>query len=272
MLTLLAAPFIHAFWHSPEVLKIVSENAGIDLVPAMDYEIGHTNVQLGPGGVEAARMTPIEPPKATKDAIAAFEKDSPDNQTKTDQTKPVIEWHRDSHPFVCVVMLSDAEHMAGGETELQCGDGERTVKVKSPGLGAATILQGRYITHTAAPATNMPERVTIVTSFRPKDPTLLDETTNMNIRNKSHLSELYYQWTTYRLDVLAQRAQIAADALRKRYRENVLMSDDEGKAGLCRVDTVNIEEVEKWVNDQIAYMQQTLHEMRPLETRNGRVW
>ena len=118
----------------------------------------------------------------------------------------------------------------------------------------------------------MPERVTLVTSFRPRDPTLLDETTNMNIRNKSHLTELYYQWTTYRLDVLAQRAQIAADALRKRYDENFMASDPEGKKGLCRVETVDVAEVEKWVHDQIAYMQQTLHEMRPLETRGGRVW
>ena len=100
--------------------------------------------------------------------------------------------------------------------------------------GCATILQGRYINHTVAPATNMPERVTIVTSFRPKDPTLLDETTNMNIRNKSHLTELYYQWTTYRLDVLAQRASIAVDALRNRYEDNVKSSDPDGKRGLCQ--------------------------------------
>ena len=138
--------------------------------------------------------------------------------------------------------------------------------------GCATILQGRYITHTAAPAANMPERVTIVTSFRPRDPTLLDETTNMNIRNKSHLAELYYQWTMYRLDVLAKRAQVAADTLRKRYEGNVMTSDAESKQGLCRIETVNVAEVEDWVSKQMEYMQKTLHEMRPLETRNGRVW
>jgi hypothetical protein len=110
----------------------------------------------------------------------------------------------------------------------------------------------------------MPERVTIVTSFRPRDPTLLDETTNANVRNKSHLSELYYQWTTYRLDVLAQRAQIAAQALRERYQENVEHSDRDGKPGLCRVDTVSIPEVRKWTDEHITYMQQTLHEMRPV--------
>ena len=165
------APFIHSFWHSPEVLKIISENAGIDLVPALDYEISHTNVQLGPEGIDGARATPIEPPVATEEAIAGFESDQSRPEGTTDQAKPVLEWHRDSHPFVCIVMLSDGRHMTGGETELACGDG-RTVKIKAPQMGCATILQGRYITHTVALATNMPERVSIVTSCvcsSPKD-------------------------------------------------------------------------------------------------------
>jgi hypothetical protein len=131
--------------------------------------------------------------------------------------------------------------------------------------GSAVILQGRYISHTAAPITNMPERITIVTSFRPRDPTLLDESTNMNVRNKSHLTELYYQWTTYRLEVFAERARLAVDALKKRYEENVKASDKDGKGGLCRVETVNVEEVESWAKEQIAYIQQTVYEMRPLK-------
>ncbi|KAM0716037.1 hypothetical protein Q7P37_008551 [Cladosporium fusiforme] len=261
------APFVHAFWNSPEVLQIVSENAGVDLVPALDYETAHTNVQLGPGGLEEVRRTPVEPPVATPEAIARLEQGEEKPDQVTDQEKPIIEWHKDSHPFVCVVMLSDAQYMQGGETELLRGDG-KTLKVKAPQMGSAVILQGRYITHTAAPVLNMPERVTIVTSFRPRDPRLIDDMTNMNIRNKSHLSELYYQWTTYRLDVLAQRATLASKALRERYEENVARSDPEGKKGLCRVETVEYAEVEKWVGEQIAYMQQTLHEMRPLE--NGR--
>ena len=98
------APFIHSFWHSPEVLEIISRNAGIDLVPVMDYEICHTNVQLGPNGISGVHATPIEPPVATGTAIAAFEREQSKEQVTTDQTKPVVEWHRDSHPFVCVVM------------------------------------------------------------------------------------------------------------------------------------------------------------------------
>ncbi|KAH8807708.1 hypothetical protein F5884DRAFT_752290 [Xylogone sp. PMI_703] len=248
--------FIHQFWHSPEVLKIVSDLAGVDLIPAMDYEINHANIQLGPGGLDAARETPVEPPVATEEAIRQFEVEKPKHKAITDQTAPIVEWHKDSHPWVCVVMLSDARYMSGGETELMKADGT-TLKVKAPQMG-------RYISHTAAPVTNMPERVTIVTSFRPRDPLLLDETTNANIRNKSHLTELYYQWTTYRLEVLQERARLAVEDLRKRYDENVKKSDPEGKPGSCRVETVNVAEVETWANDQIKYIQQTLYEMRPL--------
>ena len=113
----------------------------------------------------------------------------------------------------------------------------------------------------------MSERVTLVTSFRPKDPTLHDETTNANVRNKSLLPELYRQWTIYRLDVIAERARIEADALRKRYAENVARSDPDGKPGYCPLETVNVRELEKWVGKQIEYLQQTLYQMRPLEGR-----
>jgi hypothetical protein len=97
----------------------------------------------------------------------------------------------------------------------------------------------------------------------------LDDTTNANVRNKSHLSELYYQWTTYRLEVLAERARLGALALREKYAQNVEKSDNDGKSGLCRIETVNIKEVEEWAREQIKYIEQTLHEMRPLDA-NGR--
>jgi hypothetical protein len=118
-------------------LKIVSDIAGVELVPAMDYEISHTNVQLGPGGLDAVRNTTVEPPEATAEAIKKFEQHKPKKQEVTDQTKPIIEWHKDSHPWVCVVMLSDARHMSGGETELMKGDGT-TLKVKAPQMVSET--------------------------------------------------------------------------------------------------------------------------------------
>ncbi|KAL1880106.1 hypothetical protein Daus18300_001469 [Diaporthe australafricana] len=230
------APFIHQFWHSPEVLKILSDLAGLELVPALDYEISHTNVQLGPGGIDEVRRTPVEPPVATEEAIRKSQEDKDKTWTMTDQSKAIIEWHKDSYPWVCVVMLSDARHMSGGETELMKGDGS-TLQIRAPQMGGAILLQGRHISHTAAPVTNMTERVTVVTSFRPKDPRMLDETTLMNTHNNSHLTELYYQWATYRLDNLAERARLAAATLRERYEKNIKETDVEGKPGQCRVET-----------------------------------
>ncbi len=110
----------------------------------------------------------------------------------------------------------------------------------------------------------MPERIVIVTSFRPRNPAMLDEMTNANVRDKSQLTELYYQWTTYRLDVMAQRARIAAETLRERYEKNCKATDPEGKLGHCKAETVNIDEVRAWSEEMIKYIRATLYEMRPL--------
>jgi hypothetical protein len=59
-------------------LRIISSITGVDLVPIMDYEIGHINISVN---------------------------DNPDGTT---QAAPVVNWHKDSYPFVCVLMLSDA--------------------------------------------------------------------------------------------------------------------------------------------------------------------
>ncbi|KAF7554889.1 hypothetical protein G7Z17_g2627 [Cylindrodendrum hubeiense] len=257
-------PFIQSFWNSPEVLAIVSNIAGVDLVPAMNYEICHTNIQLGSDGLEGVRATPVVPPIATTEPAATSESSQGPANEKTSYDNPIVNWHKDSHPFVIVVMLSDARSMEGGETVLMGGDG-KTLSVRAPQMGSAVVLQGRHISHVALPATNMPERITIVTSFRPRDPTLTDETTNANVLRESHLTELFYQWTTYRLDMVAERSNIMAKALREKYAENVKKSDAKARPGMCRIETVNVDEMKSWVEEQIKYLQQTMYEMRSLE-------
>jgi len=37
------------------------------------------------------------------------------------------------------------------------------------------------------------------------------------------------------------------------YKRNVEMGDPEGKPGMCRKETVNVEEVQKWGMEQIEY-------------------
>ncbi|KAH7371867.1 hypothetical protein BKA64DRAFT_698901 [Cadophora sp. MPI-SDFR-AT-0126] len=234
------APFIHQFWTSPEVLGIISDIAGVELVPVMDYEICHTNVQLGTGGIDAVRNTPIWPPMATEEEKRSFtEKITSEEEV----SKPIVPWHRDSHPFVCVVMLSNTEFMTDGETELMKGDGS-TIKVRSPECVDS-------VSHIAIPAGNMPERITIVTSFRPRNPILHDSSSNMNVRNKSLLPELNYQWTTYRLDLLSERFRALAADIKKDYQSKVKETDRDGEPGACQVETVNVEVLSKWMEVQM---------------------
>ncbi|KIW88539.1 uncharacterized protein Z519_11108 [Cladophialophora bantiana CBS 173.52] len=255
------APFIHQFWTSPEVLKIVSDLAGVDLVPVMDFEICHTNLQLGPDGLGGVRNIPIIPPGAPEP-----EKSSED-QAKCEGPPVaapnfVVPWHRDSYPFVCVVMLSDARYMKGGETEIQRGDG-KTTKVRGPQMGSAVVLQGRHVSHIALPAANMSERITIVASLRPRDPMLLDDSSLMNVRNKSRLSEMYYQWTSYRLHLLAERFRLEAEKLDAAYRA-AIEKTDEGRPGDCKENVFDVENLERWMEKQMRYMRRTVFEMRPL--------
>jgi hypothetical protein len=91
---------------------------------------------------------------------------------------------------------------------------------------------------------------------------MVDETTHANVRGVSQTSELFYQWATYRLDNLAERASIMANALRDKYAENVKKSDREAQPGMCRIETVNVDEMKMWVEKQIEYLQQTVYEMR----------
>lgn len=176
----------------------------------MEYEIGHINISIHNGE---------------------------DNKGSV----PVVNWHKDSYPFVCVVMLSDATEMKGGETALRTGTGE-IMKVRGPQMvssflpydiwqsievdkeflriiqGSAIILQGRYITHIALPSTNCRERVTLVTSFRAKEPTVPDDSVLTTVRAVSDLNELYSQWTEYRVEIVEERCRRLVKKVRNRKR------------------------------------------------------
>lgn len=168
----------------------MSEVAGVDLVPVIDYEIGHVNISVCEEG----------------------EKDNKDNMGCK---KAVVGWHRDSYPFVCVLMLSDARGMVGGETGVRTGTGE-VLKVRGPDMGSAVVLQGRYVEHVALPGYGCLERITMVTSFRPKDPELVDDSQLLTVRPVSDLDEIYYQWTEYRLELMEERCRRLVRMIRKR--------------------------------------------------------
>jgi hypothetical protein len=129
------APFVYDAWQSPTVLDIVSKIAGIDLVPQMDFEIAHINisVQDDPEAVVAEALQE----KAHRDA------DEGVSGCPWEDDHPIVDWHTDSYPFVCVTMLSDCTDMIGGETALRKGDGE-IMKVRGPGMVSQIST---YVTH-----------------------------------------------------------------------------------------------------------------------------
>lgn len=219
-----AAPFLYDTWKHPETLAIISKIAGIDLVPEMDFEIAHINLSSNPGAQKGEDLAAIRDRQL-------FEEDEGIAGCPWEDDKPIVDWHTDAYPFVCVTMLSDCSNMVGGETALRKGDGE-VLKVRGPGQvqslsppswlatkltlwqGCAVILQGRYIEHQALRAFGSTERITSVTSFRPKQASFPDDTVLTTVRPISNLSELYLQFSEYRLQMLEERIRQQLHLLR----------------------------------------------------------
>lgn len=90
--------------------------------------------------------------------------------------------------------------------------------------GCAVILQGRYIEHQALRALGTTERITMVTSFRPKCHTVKDDTVLTTVRPISDLGELYYQFGDYRLEILEERIRNYRKGLRETQRKGKKMN------------------------------------------------
>jgi hypothetical protein len=87
----------------------------------MEFELGHINVSVKSD----------EEAQGELDADQRSKKEGNITGGTPEDDKPIISWHHDSYPFVCVTMLSDCSGMIGGETVLRTGDGG-TIKVRGP--------------------------------------------------------------------------------------------------------------------------------------------
>jgi hypothetical protein len=119
------APFTYDAWHNPETLAIVSKIAGVDLVPVMDLEIAHINISVKSAKEASEERAAVERERKS------FAEDEGISGCPWEDDKPVVGWHNDSYPFVCVTMLSDCTNMVGGETALRTGTGG-VLKVRGP--------------------------------------------------------------------------------------------------------------------------------------------
>jgi hypothetical protein len=125
------APFVYDAWKNPETLAIVSQVAGIDLTTEMDFEIAHINISVKSQNQKEEELQAI-------DEKASTEADEGIAGCPWEDDKPIVDWHTDSYPFVCVVMLSDCTNMIGGETALRTGTGD-IFKVRSPQMVRSSI-------------------------------------------------------------------------------------------------------------------------------------
>lgn len=116
--------------------------------------------------------------------------------------------------------------------------------------GCAVILQGRYITHQALRALGAQERITMVTSFRPRSAHVTDDSVLNTVRGVSDLSELYYGYGEYRLAMLEERLHAQLMKLRKAHAT--------GK----RTDT---KALKQFLTDSIDFLQHTNGELVPDE-------
>ena len=90
----------------------------------MDFEIASTNISVKSEERKAEELT-----AAAEKAMA--EADEGIAGCPWEDDKPIVDWHTDSYPFVCVTMLSDCTSMIGGETALRTGNGD-ILKVRGP--------------------------------------------------------------------------------------------------------------------------------------------
>lgn len=68
-------------------------------------------------------------------------------------------------------------------------------------------MQGRYLDHAALPTLGGKERITMVTSFRPRSPFVRDDTRLTTVRPTSHIPELYGQIAEYQLENTESRVR-----------------------------------------------------------------
>jgi hypothetical protein len=209
------APFAYDAWTDPKVLSIISEIAGINLVPVNDYEIAHINYSFKSETQVKEERRHMRQMSLEDEGISGCH--------ESREEKPVVGWHKDAYAFVCVLMMSDCTNMVGGETAVRTADG-KYIKVRGPTKvnsliakawnfetnllqGCAVILQGRYLYHEAMRALGAQERITSVTSFRPKSPFVKDDTVLRTVRPVSNLNGLYSGYAEYRLELMLARIQ-----------------------------------------------------------------
>lgn len=119
------ARFTYEAWTHPESVALISRIAEVELVPVMDYEIAHINLS------SKSRADAEQELKEYQQEQLHLPQDEGIGGCGEVVAKPIVGWHTDSYPFVCVLMMSDVSGMVGGETAIRRADG-RISKIRGP--------------------------------------------------------------------------------------------------------------------------------------------
>ncbi|CAK9439159.1 uncharacterized protein LODBEIA_P33830 [Lodderomyces beijingensis] len=259
----IVCPFTYAAWTHPKTMALVSQMAGIELEIIMDYEIAHTNISLK--SEDEAFEEKLKHQRSLLDSKTGRSMSSDGKDIPA-----VVGWHNDSYPFVCVLMLSDTTNMIGGETMFRMGKTKSTdtdedtfgnvAIVPGPTQGSACVLQGRLIEHLAPSPQGVSERITMVTSYRARNPKLADtsilSTAKPEVNYGSRYNEFYGQWVGYRVELMKEKL----DLVKKECR-------GEGDKG-----RFNKEETIKTLKDIEEYLAKTYKEMELTEEEVAKMY
>ncbi|ODV95753.1 hypothetical protein PACTADRAFT_49209 [Pachysolen tannophilus NRRL Y-2460] len=139
-----------------------------------------------------------------------------------DDIPAIVGWHKDSYPFVCVLMLSDTETSIGTETLLKKGNGE-IIGTPNPSKGKAVVLQGGLINHLAPKPLGFTERITAVTSYRAKNPMTKDCSVLRSVKPEvnfgSNFNTFYPDWVNYRMKLVAEKCELIKNEIEKEANE-----------------------------------------------------
>lgn len=96
-------------------------------MPWGNYEIAHINFSTKSKAQVQNELAELESKKR------AHAEDEGIGGCPHEDDKPIVGWHKDSYPFVCVLMLSDCTNMIGGETAIMTGNG-CIEKIRGPSM------------------------------------------------------------------------------------------------------------------------------------------
>jgi hypothetical protein len=137
-------------------------------------------------------------------------------------------------------MISESSQIKGGQTVIKNADGTNTL-IPMPRIGEAVVVHGGRLWHGVSPTDVTQERMSQITSYRPKDPFADDMSVLRTVRNQSDERTLHKEWSQYRLEVMAARCLKMAEALENPI--NIESRMEEFQAGLEKFLDVTVKEM-----------------------------